>query len=69
MAASCLISAGLCLLYYLGQVGAVVVKGGKVVGRGWNRMPLGCETRFSWQRDKDKPIEEGKHYYGMIIIS
>ena len=55
---------------YLGniQVGAVLVKEGKVVGKGWNRMPTGCEGEFAWGRDRGvEPLENGKQLYGDII--
>ena len=51
----------------LSQVGAIVVdpQTKEVVGKGYNRMPKGCENKFKWTRDKEKePLESGKHYYG-----
>ena len=34
------------------QVGAVIVDsaGEKVLGEGWNIMPVGCESRSEWNR-------------------
>ena len=45
-------------------MGAVIVDSKKenVLGTGWNRMPKGCEGKFSWARAV--PIEEGKFFYG-----
>ena len=50
--------------YYYVQVGAVLVKNGEVIAEGCNRMPRGCEDRFTWDSKEDKPLQDGKHLYG-----
>ena len=57
------------LNYLLPQVGAVLVNpDGDVVGKGWNRMPEGCEEMFQWDRDRNnESLDKGKHLYGEYI--
>ena len=52
------------------QVGAILVDcNEKVIGKGWNRMPVGCEDRFSWKYGNDVPFKDGKHLYGKELAS
>ena len=48
------------------QVGAVIVKGDAVLGKGHNRMPEGCE-QLPWSDDETMPLES-KYPYGNIHI-
>lgn len=47
------------------QVGAVIVnrETNSIIGKGWNRVPEGCEEQFSWDFVNKKPSSE-KHLYG-----
>ena len=46
------------------QVGAVIVNRDtkRIIGRGWNRVPRGCEDQFSWDFVNSKDRGE-KHLY------
>lgn len=46
------------------QVGAVIVNPDTktIVGKGYNRKPIGCEDRF--QGKDNEAFEPGKHHYG-----
>ena len=46
------------------QVGALVVSKDKaILGEGWNRMPAGCEDRFTWSKGDDDVLKT-KYPYG-----
>jgi deoxycytidylate deaminase len=49
------------------QVGAIIVDplNKKVLGKGWNRMPRGCEDRFAWAKQVDH-ILKTKYPYGRL---
>ncbi len=55
------------VLYFdIYQVGAIIVhSNGEILGEGWNRMPAGCEEKFSWDKGKD-PLKM-KYYYGEAL--
>ncbi len=57
------------------QVGAVIVDsaGKKVLGEGWNRMPVGCENRFEWSRcnielTPEDDLLKTKYLYGEVYV-
>ena len=57
------------------QVGAVIVDsaGEKVLGEGWNRMPVGCEDKFEWISCKieftpETDILKTKYPYGEVYV-
>ena len=59
--------------YMYVQVGAIVVSIDKVIlGKGWNRMPTGCEDRFTWSKGDDDVLKTkypyGKHVMLVIIL-
>ena len=39
----------------------------KILGRGWNKMPKGCEERFPWERGR--VTLKTKYPYGMNYLS
>ena len=47
------------------QVGAIIVDPNtkEVLGKGWNKMPEGCEDRFAWSKG-DNDILKTKYPYG-----
>ena len=49
-------------------MGAIIVdKTKKVIGKGWNRMPKGCEDRFAMSKG-DTDILKTKYPYGEVSL-
>ena len=42
------------------------MKDGRIIGRGWNRMPVGCEEKFPWEQKDTESLVDGKHLYGRL---
>ena len=49
-------------------MGAIVVdsKNDIILGKGWNRMPTGCEDRFTWSKG-DPDVLKTKYPYGKLV--